>query len=257
MKKNNKIASPLLGFIILFSLYHAAEYMILFRNSAVGFLIFHGIFIVAAWSIAQYQFNQSLEAWGFKMTKKVLTQVFTGVLLGVGIYLVSFLLSLWLGFEQVLTIPSLNEYIQMLGLFVFGNFFSSFSEDVLTRAYVFKHLKHRIKTVYIILISALIYVLNHIYRLTDGPETYLYLFLLGVLFMIPLIKTQQIWTTGAVHWGYNCTFYFTHELIRVKTSAALLGVNYVLSIVLILFITLLWIIPERFYKFFSVSTDIE
>lgn len=253
MKKINKSVSFILGFIILFTLYHGAENMILFRNSPVGFLIFHGFFIMAAWSIARYQFGEGLKAWGFLITRRIFIQVIAGIILGNLIYWLSFFLSLWFGFEQILAIPSLKDYIQILGMFVFGNFFSSFSEDVLTRGYVYKHLQNRIKPALIILISALIYVFNHIYRLTDGPETYLYLFLLGVLFLIPLVKTQQLWTTGAVHWGYNCTFYFTHEVIRVKTASAVFGANYLLSIVLIVFIIILWIIPVKFYRAFLIS----
>ena len=62
-------ASPfkfIIGFICLFLLYHAAEYMILFKDNAAGFLVLQAFFFAAAWGIARWQFKQGLSVWGLR-----------------------------------------------------------------------------------------------------------------------------------------------------------------------------------------------
>jgi uncharacterized protein len=74
--------------------------------------------------------------------------------------------------------------------------------------------------------------------LDDGFVTWLYLFLLGVLFVIPLILTRRLWFTGGLHWAGNVTFYFTHEIIKTEEAAQGVSSNSILIVVILLFIPL-------------------
>lgn len=133
-----------------------------------------------------------------------------------------------------------------LGLFLFGNLFSSFSEDVLTRGYIYKHLHGKIATPVLIVTSALIYWLNHIYRITAGWETFGYLFCLGVLFVIPLIITKRLWLTGGMHWMGNVTFYFTHNIINTQTAKGPVSPNTILLMCILIFIPVVLFVTRRF-----------
>jgi membrane protease YdiL (CAAX protease family) len=73
-------------------------------------------------------------------------------------------LNVWWGVEEVIRWLQISA---ALGLFIFGNFLSSLSEDILTRAYLFKHWDFP----GMIGISSVVYVLNHIHRLDQGLET--------------------------------------------------------------------------------------
>jgi hypothetical protein len=97
----------------------------------------------------------------------------------------------------------------------------------------------------LILISALIYLLNHIYRLTEGPEAWCYIFLLGVNFMIPLVLTKNLWFTGSMHWAGNAFFFMTHQVMKTETPAGVMSPNYVFAICLLAFIPLNWLISSR------------
>ncbi len=240
----------IVGFLILFALYHTAEYMILFKNSAIGFLLFQALFFFAAWLIARWQFGKGLSAWGFIKGDIAWKQMIYGTVTGVFIYSISYFISLLWGIEFVKQMPAPGTIFKPLCLFLFGNLFSSFSEDVLTRGYVYQHLKHRLSPILLVLFSAALYLFNHIYRLHDGMQTYTYLFLLGVLFMIPIVKTGQIWTTGSMHWAGNCIFFITHEIIKTDQYPGTLSPNYVLSGILLLAITMFILI----YKNTSVKT---
>lgn len=241
------ILTAIVGFIILFFFYHAAEYMILFKNSAAGFLGFQFLFFVAAWSIGKWQFKAGLAAWGLDVKRYFLKHLLVGMVMGVLLYGVTFMVSVWLGLEKVTEVPTFATMVSPLGLFIFGNFFSSVSEDVLTRGYVYKHLHGRISNGWIVIISATVYLLNHIYRLGDGIETHLYLFLLGVLFIIPLVLTKRLWFTSGVHWAGNVTFYFTHEMLKVEEINKNLSPNYVFIGVILLFIPVNYYISKRFH----------
>lgn len=233
------ILSIVLGFIILFGLYHAAEYMIVFKNHATGFLAFQIVFFIAAWVIARWQFGAGLSAWGLDAKASLIKHLLLGITMGIALYGATFWLSNISGAESMANVPSFASIAGPLSLFVFGNFFSSFSEDILTRGYVYKHLNGRISNILIILISTLIYVLNHIYRYNDAFETHVYLFALGLTYVIPLVLTKRLWFTGGMHWAGNCFFYATHELITTNSNThAALSPNYLLAILAVVFIPL-------------------
>ncbi|OLY93194.1 CAAX protease self-immunity [Cnuella takakiae] len=192
--------------------------MILFRNSPPGFLAFQVMFFIAAYLVAWWQHKPGLAAWGLNFKKGTLTQLLLGMLLGIALYGATFLCSLLLGSEKVLRVPALSEVWMPFGLFVLGNLFSSFSEDLLTRGYVYQHLQGRLHNRIIALISATVYLLNHIYRLDDGPLVWSYLFLLGILYVIPLLLTRRLWFTGGMHWAGNLTFFYCHEIITSEET---------------------------------------
>jgi len=229
------------GFVCLFILYHAAEYMIVYKNSSGGFLIFQLLFFIAAWGIAKWQFKEGLAAWGLSVKKHFFSQLLLGMVMGIILYGLTYFINLLLGIETKLAIPQRAYIGGPFLLFVFGNFFSSFSEDVLTRGYLYKHLNSKITIPVFIFISAAVYLLNHIYRLGDGFVTWLYLFLLGVLLVIPLILTKRLWFTGGMHWAGNCFFYFTHGIIQSGAGKMDISPNYTLAVCSLL------MIPVNYY----------
>jgi membrane protease YdiL (CAAX protease family) len=216
------------GFITLFCVYHAAEYMIVFKNSALGFLGVQLLFFLSAWALAKWQSGQGFSTWGLDIKRSSLKHLFSGMLMGGILYGSYFFLSLFLDSEKLKALPSLSSSIIPFLLFAFGCFFSSFSEDILTRGYIYYHFNGKLTNWLLALFSALVYVLNHIYRLHDGPEAWLYLFTLGLTFVTPLLLTKRLWFTGGLHWTGNVVFYLTHEIIKTEPVTGSLPSNYIL-----------------------------
>jgi len=229
-----------IGFICLFILYHAAEYMILSKNNAGGFLAFQAFFFAVAWIIARWQFKEGLGAWGLGTKKYFIKHLLLGMMMGIIVYGLTYFINLISGVEVKVAVPTLSYIASSLSLFVFGNFFSSFSEDILTRGYLYKHFNSRISASALIFISAAVYLFNHIYRLGDGVVTWLYLFLLGVLFIIPVILTKRLWFTGGMHWAGNSFFYLTHSLIQTDAGEKAFNANYTLCICIVLMIPVVY-----------------
>src|SRR3954453_17698846 len=149
------------GFICLFLLYHAAEYMIIFKSNPAGFLVFQAFFFAAAWGIARWQFKQGLSAWGLSTKKFFLRHLLLGMMLGVILYGLTYFINLITDVERKVAVPPLSYLTTQLLIFIFGNFFSSFSEDILTRGYLYKHLNGNMSVPVLILVSAAVYLLNH------------------------------------------------------------------------------------------------
>jgi uncharacterized protein len=243
---SKQILTAIVGFTILFFLYHAAEYMILFKNSPLGFLSFQLLFFVAAWLIAKWQRKPGFAAWELDFKKNVAKHLLLGIIMGILLYGITFITGLLLHIEKITEVPALAAMVTPLGLFIFGNFFSSFSEDILTRGYVYNHLANKISNWLLVIISATIYLLNHIYRLGESIETHIYLFLLGVLFVIPLILTKRLWYTGGMHWAGNVTFYFTHEILKAEELNSPISPNVILIIVTLFLIPVNYLLLKKF-----------
>lgn len=237
---------PAVGFLILFGLYHAAEYMIVFQGSATGFLAFQALFFMTAWGIAKWQFGTGFAAWALDFRKGFFKHLLLGMVLGVLLYGLTFAISTALGVEKVTSVPGMRATLGPLGLFIFGNFFSSLSEDVFTRAYLCRHLHGKIRAGLLIMLSAAIFLLNHIYRLGGPLETHLYLFLLGVLLFIPLLYTKRLWFTTGVHWAGNVTFYITHEVLKAAEGNKHVSANYIFIGVLLLMIPVQYGVLQAF-----------
>lgn len=226
------------SFVLLFGLYHGAEYMIVGLNSAAGFFCLHALFLAAAWAVARWQQRPGLAAWGLEFRPGMVSELAAGILMGLVLYGAVFFVSLQVGSERMTGWPELSAAAVPFGLFVFGNLFASFSEDILTRGYVVGVLRGRIGIPALVLLSATIYLLNHIYRLGDGPTAWVYLFLLGITYVIPLLLTGRLWFTGGMHWAGNSLFFLTHEIIKTDSQTGVLSPNYILAAVCVPIIAL-------------------
>jgi uncharacterized protein len=233
---NSKTIKLIIGFVLLFALYHTAEYFVLFTYSPFGFLGFQLLFFISAWLLAKWQGFSGLAAWGLDTKKGWLTNLLIGMAIGLLLYGGTFAGSLFFKSEEVIQVSSFKSIWPQLALFTLGTFFSSFSEDVLTRGYLYKHFAGKTPAPAFILISSTVYLLNHIYRLNDGVETLFYIFLLGVLFVIPVLLTKRLWFTGGMHWIGNTTFFYTHSIITVEDGPGGLSPNTIFITFILLFI---------------------
>jgi membrane protease YdiL (CAAX protease family) len=97
----------------------------------------------------------------------------------------------------------------------------------------------------IILISSIIFLLNHIYRLNDGYDVLLYIFLLGIILIIPLIYTNNLWITGFMHWTGNSFFFVTHNVILTQANLTLMKPNILFSLWIMVYIPIVWLICKK------------
>ena len=116
----------------------------------------------------------------------------------------------------------------------------SVAEDILTRGYLYGHLKFMKPSVWILLSSG-IYVLNHIWRLNDGAAVITYLFLLGVVLAVAVWTTQSLWLAFGIHWGANIAFEAGNSFIHTRTLVQHDGGTWLLALTWALLLILLLI----------------
>jgi uncharacterized protein len=66
-----------------------------------------------------------------------------------------------------------------------------------------------------IMASALLYVLNHIYRLSNGPLEWLMLFCFGLAYAAALRFSGSLWAAIGLHWGWNYAGQLSDRLAQV------------------------------------------
>lgn len=240
-----KIFKIVTGFLVLFFLYHAAEYFVLFQYKPWYFLALQMLFLVAAWLVARWQGYRGLSAWGLAIRNGWGKKFMIGMLLGFLLYVMTYLFCLAMGVETLAGSPSVYSAIPGSLLFGFGVFFTSLAEDILTRGYIFRHWNGKRPGILFVFLSATIYLLNHIYRLGDSWDTLVYLFALGILFSIPLLITRSLWMTVGMHWMGNTVFYFTHSILDTQSHEGYLSANIVFIVCILLFIPVVWRVASR------------
>lgn len=233
--KNSYLAISV-GFAVLFILYHAAEYMIVYQNNVLGFFGFQLLFFISANTIARLQGRKDLGGWGLRLRPFPAKPILKGILAGFSLYGVAWVVNLLTGSERVTGVLPLYSFVATALPFIFGVLFSSLSEDILTRAYIYFHFEKRLPNWALILFSASVFVMNHIYKLGKGPEAWLYLPLLGILLVIPLLASKQLWFTTAMHWAGNVFFYISHNSIKTVSVPGGTSANYIFCLVIVLFI---------------------
>ena len=220
------------GLLILFVIYHFPE----FFSSLWIAAIFKIGFLIAAFLIARKQGWTGLGGYGLSLHKGWIRNLLPGLLTGVAFFLLSEWLAIKNGYEKLISLQSLPKVVKLLPLTLLMTFFPSIAEDILTRGYLYGNLKKILKPSTFILLSAAFYVLNHIWRLTEGLSILSYLFILGLALAWALSFTKSLWLTLGIHWGANIAFEMinaaaTTQTVNKSVTTWILAASYALMFV--------------------------
>lgn len=207
-----KSISFIAGFLLLFFIYHFPEFHQAFWITA----LFKIGFLVVAIILCRLQGWKGLEGYGLSFNDNWYLVLGAGLLIGFGTFVLSILISIGLQFEKIQNIQSFHFFLQNIPLTLLMTFFPSIAEDILTRGYFYGHLKF-LKPAIWILLSATIYVLNHIWRLNEGIPVLSYLFLLGLVLAISVLAKRSLWLALGIHWGANIAFELSNNGIKLNS----------------------------------------
>lgn len=93
-------------------------------------------------------------------------------------------------------------WVPMLGA-ALTTFIPSVAEDLATRGLPWRRLPTTWGPVGFVVASALLFTLNHVYRLGKGPMEWAFLFVLGLTYSAALAREGTLWAAVALHWGWN------------------------------------------------------
>ncbi|CAN5446459.1 hypothetical protein BH11BAC2_BH11BAC2_15070 [soil metagenome] len=194
--------SVILGFLILFLVYHFPEFFDTFWVSAV----FKILFLIIALLIGRVQGFNGLSGYALRLRESWGTNLLKGLSIGILFFSISIYLSNLLGYTKIYSIENFKIILLRLPFLLLVTGIPSLAEDMLTRGYLFTHYRKKLSSKNWIIFSAVIYTLNHIWRLQDGIAVSSYLLLFGAVLALIVVRTQSLWLAFGIHWGANLTY---------------------------------------------------
>ncbi|HEX8777682.1 MAG TPA: CPBP family intramembrane glutamic endopeptidase [Rhodanobacter sp.] len=119
--------------------------------------------------------------------------------------------AVWLGLRLGVYVPDAQtpvdapaSLLPALPMLLLATFVPSLAEDILTRGFWYRATGIRWRSgMLFVPVSAGIFVLNHIYRLGNGPMEWLLLFAFGLPYAAALWRSGSLWAALGLHWGWN------------------------------------------------------
>lgn len=213
----------LAGFLILFLLYQLAEAngqgLLKVPWRPYSILLMFLLLLPAADLVARWQGDAGLAAYGMGFNAGWWRNYLFGMGLGLLVQVPLELLGIRLGIRQVA-----NLRFSWRGLFggflwaAFTNFPAAAGEDLLTRGYLWRFMQSSPLLAFV-LVSALVYTLNHILRLLARPVTdWYHLPFLGITLAFALYQTGSLWFVIGLHQAGNVIHYLLQQTMDVTNT---------------------------------------
>ena len=228
---HNSYPSIIIGFVVLFLLYHLPEFFQRHYNQPLLWLLELGmlIFVIVAYYIGLRQKGIGLQAFGLKDFGFYKRNLFVGLSAGILLATLSIYITTSVGWNKLVIDGSFGHIAVTTVIFILGTSLPSLAEDILIRGYLFAHWPKNGNKIYLVIFSAVLFSLNHIYRL-NRPDVMLYIFLLGLITMTCLVATNTLWLTFGIHWGTNIGYQFFNNVLSVQTIKETGYDNYILAL---------------------------
>lgn len=198
---------PLLLTVVGFALLDAYYYLplLLGATPAVYVGVYLSFFVVAhVWG--RLTGAGGLRGYGFFRHAGWGRNVALGFVAGLAFQGLAYAVEWALGGLRVEGFIAAGPLLSLLAMAAFGMFLSSATDDILIRGYLFRHLSPYLSKRVLILGTAAVYVLNHVFYAKLTPLFCLRLALLGVVLAYTLARTGSLWLAIGLHWGGNVMY---------------------------------------------------
>ncbi len=196
------------AFLLVFTLYQAAEGVgaRLLHNPAFASGLMLSAF-AAAWAAGRWLGWRGFEAYALGFNTRWLGVLGGGMLLVATVRIGALLLGAQFGVYAIAPapVPPAAVLAASLAAAALTTFVPSVTEDILTRGFWLGAARIQWSGPAFILATSVIYTLNHIFRLSDGPLEWLRLFCFGLAYAAAAWRWRSLWGAVGVHWGWNFT----------------------------------------------------
>lgn len=217
-----------LAFVVLWLLYQSAE--------GVGDRWLHSYPVQAglmlacvllAWPLSRWLGYRGYGAYALGRGAGLRWWLPVGLLIAVAAKFAASWLGLRLGiYTPDSTTPAMGGAVLFaaLPMLLLSTFVPSLAEDMLARGFWYRAAKISWRGgVVFVLASSAIYVLNHIYRLGNGPLEWLTLFCFGLAYAAALWRSGSLWAAVGLHWGWNLGNHLVDAVIPATVADASLA----------------------------------
>lgn len=195
-----------LAFLVLFAAFQLPE--------GLGQRVLHSLpvhaalslaFLPLAWLVGRWLGFRGLDAWYLGRRAGWLALLAAAFALAVLAKAAALALGAGAGVYRIEALPgvTLEQAAGAALLMLPYTFLPSIAEDVLTRGFLMRAAPVLARRWAFVVVSALLFVLNHIYRLANGPAEWAMLFCFGLAYAAALFYSRSLWPAVGLHWGWN------------------------------------------------------
>jgi uncharacterized protein len=190
-------------FVLLFVLYQASESLQtrFAPGHAAGPALMFAMLLVA-WPLGRWLGWRGYDAYALDLRPASLWLLLAGLVVAVAAKMLTLQVGKQLGIlaaaDQVAHLSLSWAALALLTTFV-----PSIAEDILTRGIVLRSLPSSLGPWSFVLLSALLYTANHLWRFDWGWTEQFRLFCLGLAYAAAAWRWQTLWAAVALHWGWN------------------------------------------------------
>ncbi|MBL8352110.1 MAG: CPBP family intramembrane metalloprotease [Burkholderiaceae bacterium] len=234
-------------FLLLFAWYQAAEGVgVLWLNQpAIAAAIMLG-FLPLAWIAARALGARPAVAYGLCWSGRNAAWLAAGLALA----LAAKAISLAVGTALNIVVPAAAppaapaawQAAGALGWLALATFVPSLAEDILARGFWSRLPAWHWSAPGFVLSTSLVYTLNHVYRLKNGPAEWFMLFCFGLLYATAFWRSGTLWAAVGLHWGWNLAgqsipLGWPTEVVDPVSARLLSGLTHLAMLALVLGIT--------------------
>lgn len=163
--------------------------------------------LIAAWPVGRWLGWRGYDAYALEPRNTTIVLLLAGLIAAGLAKLAAVHVGLAIGVYRPAAAEPVAATAILAGLLggAISTFVPSVAEDILTRGFWLRAAAVRWTGAVFVLATSAIYVLNHIYRLADGPVEWLRLFCFGLAYAAAAWRWRTLWAAVGLHWGWNFT----------------------------------------------------
>lgn len=235
-----------LAFAILFGLYQSAEGVgaRLLGNAAVQDTLMI-LSLLLAWPVGRWLLEwRGFSAYGLEWSRRVPLWLAAGLALSIAVKVGGLAVGMQLGIYIRSAEPAAGLSLAGVGFALLATVVASIAEDIITRGFWWRVGFVSATPLRFVLATSTIYLLNHVFRLSNGPHEWFMLFCLGIAYASAMVRTGSLWAAVGLHWGWNLANALIDGLVSLDGNAALTpilsGVSNLLMALIVLTAPSIW-----------------
>lgn len=178
--------------------------------------------VVAAWPIGRWLLRwRGYAAYALEWQRGAPLWLSAGLILSLLCKAAAIGVGLQIGAYTRTGSPTPQLTVGSIGLLLVGTFIASIAEDIITRGFWWRVKPIAAATGRFVIASSLIYLLNHVFRLSKGPGEWFMLICLGIAYATALARTGSLWAAVGLHWGWNLANGLADGLVSLDANPAL------------------------------------
>jgi uncharacterized protein len=190
-------------FTLLFVLYQASEFLqTRFAPGHVAGPALMLAMLLMAWPLGRWLGWRGYDAYALDLRAASLLLLLAGLAVAVAAKVLTLVVGKQLG---ILTAAGQVAQVSLpvVAVALITTFVPSVAEDILTRGILLRSLPARLGPWSFVLLSALVYTANHLWRFDWGWTEQFRLFCLGLAYAAAAWRWNTLWAAVALHWGWN------------------------------------------------------